>query len=249
MNIDSIIKQLQDYEKEYKTFMGITKFPTYEVKTRKVSQSLADTQGFESVAMTFYKPRTKQHTIAISTNLTMTKYVVFHEFTHMYDSEVYAEGNDTRNVGLSGYTEYHASQIELLQLLGVDRVGDDFSFTMDRSILTVSGEKSVYQYVKDKQQHAIDLFSRRDFPADISTLKSAFGVLYNYYGLRSICEMYATDYVEEIKNEAFLKIISSQNYVTMNNLMHGWLNSEQIELSIKIYLNIIFPLIVEHGFV
>ena len=108
-----------------------------------------------------------------------------------------------RNTGLSGYTEYHASQVELACLVGAETSKCILSFSMNKIIFTFAGNKTVLQYVKEKYQHAIDLFSRDDFPTNISTLKSAFGVLYNYWGLRSICEMYATDFVEIINNEVF----------------------------------------------
>lgn len=247
MNRNSLIQQLKIYEKEYKVFMDIQEFPKYDLSTKKASLYLANTQGFDSVATTSYQPKIKKHSLHISTNLSIEKYVLFHEFTHMLDSEIYANGDSIRYAGISGFTEYHASQVELLQLLGVDRVNEKISFSMNTIITTIAGEKSVYQYVKEKQQHAIELFSRTDFPADLNTLKSAFGVLYNYYGLRSICEMYAVDYTEEIANEAFLKSIPTQQFVVMNRLMHGYLSNEQIELCMKVYLEIIFPLIKEYN--
>ena len=178
----------------------------------------------------------------MSTNLTLLKYLMLHEFTHILDSEIYVKGDKVRYVGLSGFTEYHASQVELMQLLGRNNVDEVLTFSMDTIITTIAGEKSVYQYVNEKHIHAIELFSRMDFPSDLNTLKSAIGILYNYFGLRSICEMYSIDYIEKINNGAFLKFISSQHFVALNNLMHGWLDEQKIDLSINIYINIIFPL-------
>ena len=84
-----------------------------------------------------------------------------------------------------------------------------------KHIVTTSGEKRVAQYVEEKRQHAIELFSREDFPADLNTLKSAFGVLFNYYGLRPICEMYSSDYIEKTDNAAFLRFIPTTNFVAI----------------------------------
>ena len=108
-------------------------------------------------------------------------------------------------------------------------------------------KKSVTQYVSDKQKHAIDLFSRDDFPANISTLKTALGVLHNYWGLRSICEMYATDYEEIIDNGSFLKHLSTLHFSLLNNLMHGWLDQTRIDMSIPLYVNTIVPIIREYN--
>lgn len=246
MNRDSIMMRLKNYENEFRTFMNIEKFPIYELHIKEVSQITADTQGFEVAAATFYQPQTQKHTLLVSSNLELSKHLIFHEFTHMIDSEKYVNGDKMRYAGLSGFTEYHASQLELMQLLGATTYNEVLSFSMNTIITTFSGEKSVTQYIKERQQHAVELFSRADFPADLNALKSAIGVLFNYFGLRSICEMYATDYTEEVNNDAFLKYIPTQIFVILNNLMRGWLDNEKIELSVTVYMSIIFPLIKEY---
>lgn len=223
--------------------MGIKVFPVYELQTKEVSLAIAKSQGFDFVASTFYQSENRKHTLLASTNVDLSKYVIFHEFTHMIDSETNVKGDKMRYAGFSGFTEYHASQVELMQLLGANVVSEGISFSRDSSITTMAGEKSVYQYIIEKHEHANELFSRSDFPVNLDTLKSAFSILYNYFGLRSICEMYAIDYTEKISNEAFLKFILTQNFVALNRLMHGWLNEGKINLSINIYINTVFPLI------
>ena len=241
------MKRLNIFVDEYKNFMRITQFPEFALQTKLVSVVAADSQGFDSAAVTAYQPITGQHSLCVSTNLELSKYLMFHEFTHMLDSEIYAKGDKVRYAGLSGYTEYHASQIELACLVGAVTIDSIQSFSMNKIISTFSGNKTVLQYVKEKYQHAINLFSRDDFPANINTLKSAFGVLYNYWGLRSICEIYATDFVEEIDNAAFLNFIPTIKFSLMNNLMHGWLNKIKVDLSIPLYTNTIFPIIQQYN--
>lgn len=249
MDRNYITKQLSTYVDEYVEFMGIEQFPKYALQTQEASKSTADSQGFEVAAATFYQPLTGQHTLLVSTNLCLSKYLMFHEFTHMLDSELYVNGDKMRYAGLSGYTEYHASQVELAQLLGAKTIDTVPSFSMNTVVSTFGDKKSVSQYVQEKYQHAIDLFSRNDFPANVNTLKSAFGVLYNYWGLRSICEMYATDFTETIDNSAFLKYIPTLNFTLMNNLMHGWLDNAKIDLSIPLYTNTIIPIIQDYKLV
>lgn len=77
MNRNSLIQQVQNWEKEYKNFMDIHEFPPYGLETKKASLYLADAQGFDSVATTSYQPKTKEHSLLISTNLPMEKYVLF----------------------------------------------------------------------------------------------------------------------------------------------------------------------------
>lgn len=61
--------------------------------------------------------------------------------------------------------------------------------------------------MEDRRQAAIDIFSMTNFPTNIEMLKVAVGVLYNYLGLRSVCRMYADDYIEEINNAVKMTII------------------------------------------
>lgn len=241
------IAQLKKYEEEYQKFMLIDNFPKYEIETKEASIKTADSQGFDSIAAAFYQPQTQKHTLKVSTNLLLTKHVMFHEFTHILDSELYVNGDKMRYAGLSGFTEYHASQIELMKLLNAKNINDKIEFSMNEVVDTISGKKTVFQYIHDKQNHAIELFERKDFPANLETLKSAIGILYNYWGIRSICEMYSTDYVENINNDAFLKIIPTQHFCLINNLMHRWLDKTSIDASIPLYINIIFPLIQQFG--
>lgn len=242
---EDITSKLKIYEDEFKKFMGITQFPPYELHTKEVSLNLAEQQGYEVIASAAYQPQNNSHRLVVSTNLLLTKHLIFHEFTHMLAAEMYVNGDKIRYAGISGFTEYHAAQVELMQLLGAKTIKDTVSFSMNTIIDTISGKKSVSQYLNEKQQHAISLFSRKSFPDDLSTLKTAIGILYIYWGIRSICEMYSTDYVEKISNTAFLAFIPSLDFSASNNLMHGWLDEKNIELSITLYLKILFPLIKE----
>lgn len=239
-------RQIIKYENEYKSFMGIEKFPKYRLQFKEVSLEKADAVGFESAASTFYQTDTKEHTLLISENLPMLRYLAFHEFTHIFDAEMYAKGDKTLYLGITGFSEYHASQVELLQLLGVKNVEGIPDFSMKTIIEPLSGKRSVFQYVDEKYNHAIELFSRKDFPANIEILKSAIGVLYNYWGLRSICEMYSMDYVERINNEIFLNYISTLHFYSANNLMHGWFYENKIEVSMPQYMNILFSIIADY---
>lgn len=242
MNQIDYTTKIKEYESNFKKFMGIDTFPQYTLYTKEVSLWVADAQGYDSAASTHYDIQSNSHSLTVSTNLTLCEYLMFHGFVHMLDSELYVKNDKIRYLGISGFTEYHASQIELLALLGLKSIKDKPSFSMNRIIYTISGEKSVKQYISEKQQHAIELFSRADFPSSIETLKSSFGVLYNYWGLRSICEMYATDYTENIENQSFLNYIPTNVFVLLNRLMRGWLNDSAIDASIPLYANTLVTL-------
>lgn len=55
MHRDLLVEQLKTYEDEFRVFMGIEEFPTYELETKEVSIIIADSQGFEVVASTSFQ--------------------------------------------------------------------------------------------------------------------------------------------------------------------------------------------------
>lgn len=249
MNGVELSLYLTAYQNDYKRFIGIDKFPTYDVRFKETSLATALARGYEAPAAAHYVPKTQKHTLTISSNVELHKQFVYHEFTHMLDSEMYVDGDPVRYAKLSGFTEYHASQVELMKLLGAQTVDEKISFSMSTIIDTYSGNRTVSQYVEEKRLHAVELFSRQDFPVDLAMLKSAMGVLFNYFGLRSICEMYATDYSEKIDNEAFMKHISTFQFSPVNRHMHGWLDKEGIESCMDMYWKIMLSLLRVNRFI
>lgn len=239
------IKRIVDrYIGEYGNFMGIDFSPCYELQLKEVSRTRAEVNGIEAPASTRFLIDLKKHILCVAINLSLEKYIIFHELTHMLDSELYVKGSKIRKMGLGGYTEYHASQIGFAELLGADDLKSIKPFSMNDICKTISGNKSILEYVQEKQEAAISMFSRKDFPANIKQLSDSLGILFNYWGLRSICEMHAIDFTEVIANSIFMNFIPSTHFCGINRLMHGWMNEKQIEQSMVLY-NTIFCTIVQ----
>lgn len=76
-------RQIIKCENEYKSFMGIEKFPKYRLQFKEVSLEKADAVGFESAASTFYQTDTKEHMLLISANLPMLRYLAFYIFGYI----------------------------------------------------------------------------------------------------------------------------------------------------------------------
>ena len=239
-----IKKTIDDYIIEYNNFMEIDYYPNYELQFKEVSQGRADINGIESLANTRFIIDSQKHILCVATNLPIEKYVIFHELTHMLDSDLYVKDNKIRKMGLSAYTEYHASQVGFTKILGASKIKNVEPFSMKDTCKTISGNKTILEYVRDKQQTAISLFNRKDFPDSFERLSDSLGVLFNYWGLRSICEMYATDFIETVDNDIFMNCIPLNHFCAINRLMHGWLEEKQIEQSIVLY-NTIFCSIVQ----
>ena len=238
------IKRIVDsYIDEYSFFMGIEYCPSYELQLKEISHARADIDGIESLANTRFLIELKKHILCVATNLPIEKYILFHELTHMLDSGLYVNGSKIRKMGLGGYTEYHASQIGFAELLGAPELRNIKPFSMSNICKTISGNKSILEYVREKQETAISLFSRKDFPESFEKLSDSLGVLFNYWGIRSICEMYATDFVEMVDNRIFMEYIPTNHFCAINRLMHGWLDKDQIEQSMVIYNAILYTIV------
>lgn len=168
------------------------------------------------------------------------RYIVFHEFTHILDTEMYAKQDSWKYMALSGYTEYHAAQVELMIMLGADSIQtQDFSFTVDVEI----GNSTVRNYLNSRHQLVVNMMNRTDFPRDIEALKTTVGVLYNYFGVRSICKMYTKDYTEEVDNTIIIQKLSKVLFEEINSFMVGWFNEAQVELSFVSYMKIMWPML------
>lgn len=232
------------YEKEYIKFMEIESFPSYKVELFEIEMDEVDAVGFGAPAQARYNPKTDEHILRICSNLELKKCVVFHEFTHILDTEMYANRDSCRYMYLSGYTEYHASQVELMFLLGAESIhSTKVAFSLNSEIETFPSKKSIEEYLCVEHQLVVDMMSRADFPVNIETLKATLGVLYNYFGLRSICKMYVKNYAEQVDNTAIIKILPLPIFSAINTFMEGWFDKSKVETSFGLYCNAIMPLI------
>ena len=193
--------------------MEIEKLPQYKIDFFEINVEESDAAGFASAAQAYYNTKTDEHILRICKSSEIPRYIVFHEFTHILDTEMYAKQDSWKYMALSGYTEYHAAQVELMIMLGA------------------------------RHQLVVNMMNRTDFPRDIEALKTTVGVLYNYFGVRSICKMYAKDYTEEVDNTIIIQKLSKVLFEEINSFMVGWFNEAQVELSFVSYMKIMWPML------
>ena len=97
---------IKEYEKEYIEFMEIEKLPQYKIDFFEINVEESDAAGFASAAQAYYNTKTNEHILRICKSSEIPRYIVFHEFTHILDTEMYAKQDSWRYMALSGYTEY-----------------------------------------------------------------------------------------------------------------------------------------------
>lgn len=242
-----IYRFVERCKNEFMLFMGIDKMPDFEIVPIKISKSQADSRGYGVIARQLYDVTTGNQKLEIWEDLYKPqlngKYLVFHELTHMLDAEKYSQCNKIKNVANKGYTEYHAAQVDLLCLLGAKSFTEDINFSMQQEIDTSSGRKKVIDYVLSGIRTAKSLIARQDFPADVATLATTLGLIFNFWGRSSICKMYAMDYQEYSK--AFNDMAEIRNffgdttYQLLCSLAQSRLDDIQVMLMDKVYLNMI----------
>ena len=145
---------IKPYRESYKQFMGINTFPMFTTEYFDIEIN----QEYVSVAKAEYDFQTKQQKLLISGNVEYyPKYLLYHELTHILDADMYSNGDKKHDCCLTGYMEYHASQVELMCLMGAKTIRDKLSFSMDD--LSNHLDWTVGHFLDEKYKAASELIS------------------------------------------------------------------------------------------
>lgn len=247
IDINEFVKRC---EADFISYLGIDSFPRYRVVAKEMSLKTSQKQGFDSTAAAFYDVSTGSHTLEIWTDLCISKmnaeYLVFHELTHIYDAEKYSERDKIKHVANKGFTEYHAAQNDFMQLLGAKKESEQLSFSVQQEVDTISGKMSAFKFVMMPHDHAIKMIKRIDFPANIEALAVTFGLIFNYYGRRSICKMYATDFEDKADNTIIAKFIHEDTVKALDTFMLGWFDQGRVAKIDELYYKMAISLAQQH---
>lgn len=211
---------------QYKQFMRIKTFPTFSEE----SYLLDINEDYFPIAKTDYSFSAKKHTLFLPKNYDVPRYILFHELTHILDMEKYANGEKSHDYWLTGYMEYHASQVELMEALGAKTIDDAIVFSM---LDHINGMQwTVQQFVNNKLETAKKLI------VDSSPTRRIDGlnVFFNFLGLKSICSIFATDYSENYTYQEILTRISTVQLSAIKSTMQGF--SVDVEKTVKLYAQV-----------
>ena len=151
--------------------MGIEKLPQFKIAEKKMSLSDANKKGFGSFASHHYDIPTGTHSLEVWSDIYQpqlhAEYLLFHEFTHILDTEMYVQKDKMKNALYKGFLEYHAGQIDFLKVLGVKKVDESISFSMKQMFETVGNPKATEEFVIAAHDTSTNLINRSDFPADV----------------------------------------------------------------------------------
>lgn len=205
----------------YKKFMLIEKMPEYQLK-------IDETKVYASHNYNVY---TDKHTLTVGPNIRKMEYILFHEFTHIYDVMTFSAKNPNVYAANRGYTEYHAAQIELLKLLNAKNIEDKVSFSLTQSIETIFGNTTVLEYILRCRKGVIESILAENFPDSLNNLLTVVGMIFNHLGRISICRLYASDYdhfKEELEELDFAISFLGNDFFKIISLAKGILNYKEI---------------------
>lgn len=248
-----LLQYVNKRKNDYKHFMGVSSLPSFELISKHISLSDANASGWGAWAIHRFDFQSQSHSIEVWEDLWKPQlhgdYVIFHELTHLLDTENLVNGDKKKNAMVRGFLEYHASQIETIKILGYESIGENISFSMKQQVETVASIKSMQNFVDEPANTAKSLLRRSDFPKDLETLLTTAALIFNYYGRRSICLMYAQDYREDVDIMEFSEFIGTAQLAALDTFLKGWLNAAQIDVLGQFYFGMIGTKIKEYGLV
>ena len=249
MNILPTNMYARKCEIDFLKFMNVSCLPNYTITPINITPENADSKGYAAPANVKYDFNTNTHHMSIWTILpTLTAdYIMFHEFTHMIDTERFCKSNKIKYIANKGYTEYHASQVALMKMLGAKTIDSTLSFTMEQPVETYSGCISVAELLNTPLNTISEIIKRNDFPADIDTLSTVIGLAFNYYGYRSICQMFAQNYAGSENTSALKQLMGDSTVKLLGKLMYGWFDDAKVAIIDDICKNVIFSMLKKHN--
>lgn len=211
---------------QYKQFMKIDSFPAFTLG----SFTLDISGNSFSVAKAEYSFIPPKHKLLLPANYDIPKFMLFHELTHILDAERYSNGEKSHDYWLTGYMEYHASQVELMEALGAQTIDDAITFSM---LDHINGMQwTVQQYVNNKLETAKKMIVDSSPTMRIDGLN----VFFNFLGLKSICVLFATDYSENYTYQEILTRMSTLQLSAIKSTMQGF--SVDVEKTVMLYAQV-----------
>lgn len=158
-------QKIQNYYNEFKKFINCNSLP--EIKPIFDIDDSQDMEGYinikdsNNLCITIHlKPSIFNY------NEGYYKCVLFHEFTHIYDSAITFKNvvdDIDLKILLSTYSEYHASQVELLCNVGYDRCYNICSkFNINKEILRKNEKINIKKYFLLSLIEAQDILNEND---------------------------------------------------------------------------------------
>lgn len=226
---------------EYKSFMGVGSLPAMELETMTIDEMMSGLANAEML----YDPSSDKYTFRVFERIydpavaSDCEYIIYHELTHALDISRYGARDRDKYNQLRGYLEYHASQIELMKMLGAVEFSQHITFSMDDKIRDTNGEVSVLEFIESGLNATAEIMAKPDFRHSLLRVFHAVGTLYNHLGRISICRMYAKDFDAHStsleKRCPGTRLLGADNWDCACKIFSGIMSDALIDLGGKLY--------------
>lgn len=240
-------------ESAYREFMGGATLPEMKIQP----MSLEEMRQKLATAVVTYDPSIDEYTFQVfeqinnPTIASDCEYIIYHELTHAADIYRYGVRDQNRYNELRGYLEYHASQVELMKLLGASRFDQNVSFSMKDKIRDMNGELSVSDFVAKGIETTNESIARPGFNDSIAMIFHAVATLYNHLGRVSICQMFSTDYADSSDSVEStcpgVRLFGQEVWGCIEGVFKGLMSAAQIQLGGKLYYSSLVRLLQSRG--
>ena len=226
------------YEKEYKSFMEIKSFPPYRLEEYELNGTLdtitpdtIESMNHENLARSDFDFNSKIHRLQLPSKRNVPKEDIYETFTHILDTEFYVKGSEEKYIYSFGIREYHSAQVLFKYFLGAGKFNENLQFSMtDKK----KEDCPVGGYVWEKYEKAVRAFSGTDSASDEQKRLNALLALYHFFGVKSVCEMYADDFDRNKYDMAvFAEKLSPDGFNKIDNHMHGNVNEFLFSVSLE----------------
>lgn len=242
---------VQKKKEAYMQFMGIDSFPDFTLVSKHMDKNDSKDVGWGAFAEHFYDVNTFKHKLVVWEDLWKNQsagdYLLFHEFTHILDTERFVNKDKMRNAMIRGYTEYHAGQVDLLRIAGEKSYNVPASFSIKTVVKTVGTDKTLEEYINSSAYAAIELINRTDFPTDMATFAAMLSMTFNYFGRRSVCKLYAQDYNDTVDMTIIRNFIGEEPFDALNKFMEGFFDDSKVELIMEFFFKMFVSLAQKHN--
>lgn len=166
---------------EYHKFAELkNRLPNFELKTIELNNGI----------LANHRMIDGKHILSIDTNLyklgdTALPYL-FHEFTHLFDYETYFKCDKNQEMLLKFFTEYSATQIEFMKILGFNTISDKINLTPNTILQSFNKIYTVEDYLLNERTGYINRIKSVIIERNMQELFDAFPYMMYYIGKISI---------------------------------------------------------------
>ncbi len=241
--------QLRSVEDQFKNFMRNGNMPEYTVELFTPSLEEANQNGFGSCASVNYNPSKNKHVYkvwpVVFQDVRRAEPLLFHELTHMLDIEKFCSGDKNAYFCLRGYMEYHAAQVDLSRGLGTQFWDEVPEFSIHDKVNMYPDNLKVIDWLESTHAMARDIISKPDFPVSYQVLSGAIGILCNFLGRLSICDIFAVDadgLPDTLRDTTLERKILGEEYEELEKLFVNFLSDELVCRTFDPYYHLMMKL-------